>query len=109
MARIVLLITQRRTEDAVQAISSIYGLKPPKLKIGLPRGKSRVLACYVTPKHTIFFSDEDSFFNPFVVLHEFYHALRAKGGKHRGSEKKANKFAEEYIQAYLRWVDSGEL
>jgi hypothetical protein len=38
--------------------------------------------------------------NPFVILHEFYHHLRTHGMEHRGTEKYANRFAEEFIEAF---------
>jgi hypothetical protein len=41
------------------------------------------------------------FREPFVVLHEFYHHLRtALDRKHRGTEKYADEFAREFIEAY---------
>jgi hypothetical protein len=37
-----------------------------------------------------------------VVLHEFYHHLRTSiDKKHRGTEKFAGEFAEEFIKAYI--------
>jgi hypothetical protein len=42
------------------------------------------------------------FYNPFVVLHEFYHHIRTKGGIHRGSDKNANKYAKSFLEAYNR-------
>src|SRR5215204_1964634 len=44
------------------------------------------------------------FYNPFVVLHEFYHHIRTKGGIHRGSEKNANMYAKSFIDAYNRII-----
>jgi hypothetical protein len=36
------------------------------------------------------------------MLHEFYHHLRYYAGHHRGTEKKADKFALDFIAAYKR-------
>jgi hypothetical protein len=41
------------------------------------------------------------FYNPFVVLHEFYHHLRARSGPHRGTERHANAFARRFIDSYV--------
>jgi hypothetical protein len=104
-AKVVSLIVGKNTEKALELLASTYGMKPPSLRVGLPKSKSHVLACYVVEKHTIYFANRESFFNPFVVLHEFYHALRARSGKHRGTEKKAHEFAEEYILKYIQSLE----
>jgi hypothetical protein len=36
--------------------------------------------------------------NPFIVLHEFYHVIRFKMGKHRGTEKLADEFALVFLK-----------
>ncbi|MEM3090481.1 MAG: hypothetical protein QXW17_01825 [Candidatus Bathyarchaeia archaeon] len=40
------------------------------------------------------------FGKPFIILREFYHHLRTFGGKHKGTEKNADKFAREFIETY---------
>jgi hypothetical protein len=44
--------------------------------------------------------NSDIFYNPFIILHEFYHHLRYRGMEHRGSEKSANSFASKFIDSY---------
>jgi hypothetical protein len=47
--------------------------------------------------------------NPFVIIHEFYHHLRSKAvdKMHRGTEKNADKFAIEFIEAYKAYALRG--
>jgi hypothetical protein len=46
--------------------------------------------------------------DPFIVLHEFYHHLRIRGGKiHRGTERNAMEFAKGFIKAHNWKVSSG--
>jgi hypothetical protein len=47
-------------------------------------------------------TNSDIFYNSFVVLHEFYHHLRTRGGVHRGSEKHANMYAKGFVDAYKK-------
>lgn len=99
---IVRMIINGDTDDALKLISNFYHIDPPKSVIGLPRGKCfKAYACYVPSKHTIYFRDSESFRNPYIVLHEFYHAIRFVNGKHKGTEKYADAFAKEFIQYAL--------
>ncbi|HEV2226795.1 MAG TPA: hypothetical protein VGR56_08340, partial [Nitrososphaerales archaeon] len=41
-------------------------------------------------------------YDPFVMIHEFYHHLRSASGRHRGTEKDADRFALDFIEAYRR-------
>lgn len=66
----------------------------------MPKGHSGVVGCYVSKTKTIHVMNQDILYNPFVILHEFYHHLRTQAGQHRGNEKYANRFAEEYIEAF---------
>ena len=79
-----------------------YRVNTPKLKIGLPKGrKKNVSGCYTPKDETISLLNSDVMGNPFVILHEFYHHLRTSvDKKHKGTEKNANKFAMEFIEAY---------
>lgn len=52
----------------------------------------------------IYAINSDVFYIPFVVLHKFYHHIRTKGGVHRGSEKHANRYAKDFIDAYRKIV-----
>jgi hypothetical protein len=100
---IVLLILSCKTEEALILLSKKYKVKTPNLKVGLPKGhKTTAYGCYTAKTETIAVLNSDILVNPFVILHEFYHHIRSKGVDklHRGTEKKADKFALEFIQAY---------
>jgi hypothetical protein len=68
----------------------------------LPKGrKTNVSGCYTPKDETISLLSSDVMGNPFVILHEFYHHLRTSvDKKHKGTEKNADKFAKEFIEAY---------
>jgi hypothetical protein len=100
---IVQLILEGKTEDAIAMLSNNYGVRTPKLTVGLPKGhKIKAYGCYTAKTETIAVLNSDVLANPFVILHEFYHHLRSKGVDkfHRGTEKNADKFALEFIQAF---------
>jgi hypothetical protein len=45
--------------------------------------------------------NSDTLKEPFIILHEFYHHIRtALDAKHKGTEKYADEFSKEFIQAY---------
>ena len=48
--------------------------------------------------------NSDIFYNPFVILHEFYHHIRTKAGVYRGSEKNADMYAKSFIDYYNRVI-----
>lgn len=100
---IVHLILSRQTEQALELLAKTYGLEVPKLKVGLPKGHVRnAYGTYSAKNQTISVLNSDTLWNPFVILHEFYHHLRSKSvdGIHRGTEKNADKFALEFIREY---------
>ena len=100
---IVLLILNGKTEEALTLLSNKYRLRTPYLKVGLPKGhKIKAYGCYTAKTETISVLNSDMLVNPFVILHEFYHHLRSKAvdKMHRGTEKNADKFAIEYIEAF---------
>jgi len=99
-AGIVYLILSKNPEEALKSLAEYFHVETPELRVGMPKGHLKDAACYVSTKKTIFVSDQDNLFNPYVILHEFYHHLRMHDSKHKGTEKYANKFAEEYINAY---------
>src|ERR671911_1316802 len=100
-AKIVYMILSRKTEEALQSLSKFYNITPPEIVVGTIKGKRRsVYAIYVQKEGRIYAINSDIFYNPFVVLHEFYHHIRSKEGIHRGSEKHANMFATDFIDAY---------
>jgi hypothetical protein len=102
-AKIVYMVLNRKTEEALQHLSKLYNVAPPEIVVGTVKGKRKtVYAVYVQNESKIYAINSDVFYNPFVVLHEFYHHIRTKGGIHRGSEKNANKYAKSFLEAYNR-------
>lgn len=101
-AKIVHIILSRKPEEALQSLSEHYHVVTPKLRVGMPKGHGKDAGCYVASKKTIYVSDRDNLYNPYLILHEFYHCLRATDGKHKGTEKYADRFAKEYVEAYKK-------
>lgn len=99
-AKVFGLILSRDTEKALELLSQRYGVAKPKLMVGMPKRHSKKLACYVAKKRTIHVSHREILHNPRIILHEFYHHLRNVTDAQRGIEKYADKFAENYSQAY---------
>ena len=102
----VWLILNGKVEKALEMLAEHYSVSVPKIKVGLPKGrKKKVLGCYNAKKETIYVVNSDTLKEPFIILHEFYHHLRtALDKKHKGTEKYANEFAEEFIQTYKSTV-----
>lgn len=98
--RVVDLILKKQAEEAIQILSEHYELTVPRLKVGLPKKSRKKAACYVPETQTIHVGSRVELENPFVILHEFYHHLRMHGRKHLGTEKYADRFAREFIEAY---------
>ena len=100
--RIVWLILNGQAEKALDLLAKNYKVSTPKLKVGLPKGrKATAFGCYTPKDATISVLNSDVIVNPFVILHEFYHHLRTSVDKqHKGTEKNADKFAREFIEAY---------
>jgi len=104
-AQIVRMILEKQTEKALEKLSEFYHVTPPQIVVGTIKGKRRtVYALYVQNERKIYALNSEIFFNPFVVLHEYYHHIRTKLGVHRGSERNANKFAQEFVDAYKKIV-----
>ncbi len=99
---VVWLILNGKAEAALALLAKNYRVNTPKLKIGLPKGcKTNLSGCYTPKDETISLISNDVMEKPFVILHEFYHHLRTSvDKKHRGTEKNANKFAMEFIEAF---------
>jgi hypothetical protein len=105
-AKIVYMILNRKTEEALQKLSRFYNITPPEIVVGTIKGKRRtVYAVYVQRERRIYATNSDIFYNPFIVLHEFYHHVRTKGGVHRGSEKHANTYAKSFIDSYNKLME----
>jgi hypothetical protein len=97
------MILNGQTEDALNLLSKEYHVTVPLLKVGLPKKhKTTAYGCYTAKNQTISVLNRDTFVNPFVILHEFYHHLRSKAIDriHRGTESNADKFALDFIMQY---------
>jgi len=93
-----LIAIDRRPEKALDALCAYYRVEKPSLRVGLPKGEKRALGCYVHKDRTIYMSSEEYLFDPYVLIHEFYHHLRHVGGKHRGTERHARDFALNFLK-----------
>jgi len=99
-AEIVRLILMKEAEEALESLSQHYNVSVPNLEVGMPKKYSKKVGCYVSKSKTIHVMSGEKLEDPFVILHEFYHHLRTQDRKHRGTEKHANRFAEEFIEAF---------
>jgi len=105
-AKIVALILDKKTEVALEKLSKLYQVDTPKIVVGTIKKKRRtVYAVYVVREKKIYALNSDIFYNPFIILHEYYHHIRSKLGTHRGSEKYANLYAQEFIDSYMKIVE----
>jgi len=104
-AIIVNMILDSQPEAALEALSRRYRVDTPRLGVGAFKRHSKgVRAVYAPDRKEILAAKREFLYDPFVILHEFYHHIRSVGGKHRGTEKNADKFAIEYIRAFNRAV-----
>ncbi len=104
-AKVVEMILGKKTEQALQILSEYYKVHPPQIVVGTMKGKRKtVYAVYVQRERKIYCINSDIFYNPFVVLHEFYHHIRTSDGIHRGSEKHANMYAKSFIDSYNKII-----
>ena len=102
-AKIVNMILNNKTEEALEELSNYYLLDTPQIVVGTIKGKRRsVNAVYVQKERKIYAINSDILHNPFVVLHEYYHHVRTKAGEHRGSERHADLYAQHFIDAYRK-------
>jgi hypothetical protein len=100
---IVATILDTKPERALELLCEHYHLDVPKLGVGVVKGRSKgVLAVYSADRKEILAASQEYLYDPFTMLHEFYHHLRQFGGKHRGTEKNADRFAIDFIAAYRR-------
>lgn len=104
-AKIVYMILSKDTEDALELLSQHYEVQEPKLRVGMPKRYSKNPACYVGKSRTIHVAQRNVLWNPFVILHEFYHHLRRETDEHGGIEKYADKFAKNFIEAYKQTTE----
>ena len=102
-AYVVALIFDSNPEEAIRVLARWYRVSVPRLGVGVVEGKTKgVAAIYSQNRKEILAARREYLYDPFVMIHEFYHHLRQFAGKHRGTEKNADKFALDYIAAYKR-------
>jgi len=107
-ATVVALILDFRPEEAIQLLSKWHKVRPPKLGVGVFEGRTKgVAAVYSAGRREILAAKREYLYEPFVIVHEFYHHLRSSGGKHRGTERQADLFASDYIAAFKRIQETG--
>ena len=98
---IVRMILDGRPEEALCSLSSHYEVEEPDLRVGTVKRHRKVLAVYVHKEKRIYVSKSDLLRNPFVILHEFYHHLRASQTPRNAQvEKRAESFALAYIREF---------
>lgn len=99
--KIVCMILNGATEDALDNLSRFYRVETPKIAVGTVKGKRRtVYAVYVPRERKIYALNSDVFCNPFIIIHEYYHHIHSKLGIHKGSERHANMYAKDFIDSY---------
>lgn len=106
-ASVVALVLDSKPEEALAVLSRWYKVSEPKLGIGVFEGRTKgVAAVYSQNRKEILAAKREYLYDPFVMIHEFYHHLRSTSGHHRGTEKQADKFALEFIAVYRRLVSA---
>jgi hypothetical protein len=102
-AATVWLILDSKPEDAISLLCKWYRVSRPRLLVGVLEGRTKgVAAVYSVRRREILAARREYLYDPFVIIHEFYHHLRSTTGKHRGTEKQADRFALDFIAAYRR-------
>lgn len=105
--RIVSLILDGKAELALKHLAGHYGISEPDLKVGTVKRHRRVAACYVEKEKRIYLSKGEYLTSPFVILHEFYHHLRASEASKKGQvEKRADLFASNFIRDFASRLES---
>lgn len=103
-AYIVNLILKGETVKALEKLSERYNITSPKVKVGRVKRYNKALAVYSAGKRIIYVQDPEAYSNPFIMLHEYYHHLRFIDGKHRGTEKNADRYAKSFIDSYKKVI-----
>lgn len=104
-AYIVALILDSKPEEAITALCRWYKVEEPRLGVGVVEGRTKgVAAVYSLRRREILAAKREFLYSPFVMIHEFYHHLRSTSGKHRGTEKQADRYATGFIEAYKKFV-----
>ena len=103
--RVVAAILDSRPEAAIDMLCERYHLAKPRLAVGVVEGRTKgVAAVYSIRRREILAAKREFLYDPFVIIHEFYHHLRSKSGRHKGTEKDADRFALDFIDAYERFA-----
>jgi len=98
---VVRMILEGHPEEALHSLAVHYEVQEPDLRVGTVKRHRKVLAVYVHKEKRIYVSKSDLLRNPFVILHEFYHHLRAsQTPKNEQVEKRADSFALTYIRTF---------
>jgi hypothetical protein len=106
-ALVVATILDSNPEGALDLLCEQYGVERPKLGVGVVKGRGKgVLAVYSANRKEILAASMESLYDPFTILHEFYHHLRYFGMQHRGTEKYADRFALDYVRAYRSVIEA---
>lgn len=84
-------------------LSDRYRVSRPRLLVGVLEGRTKgVAAVYSVRRREILAARREFLYDPFVIIHEFYHHLRSTSGKHRGTEKQADEFAKAFLESHRR-------
>jgi hypothetical protein len=108
-ASVVHMIINGEVEEALERLANYYHVSLPAIKVGLiGRNRTKAVGCYAAENGTIYVLNSEALKNPYIILHEFYHHLRTSiDKKHRGTEKYANQFAQDFIQEYRMFTRTG--
>jgi hypothetical protein len=99
--KVVRFIIDGQPERALELLSRYYGVREPDLRVGTVKRHRDVAACYVEKEKRIYVSKSELLTNPLVILHEFYHHLRACHiDKSRQVEKRADLFAMAFVKSF---------
>ena len=102
-AEIVRLIVDGRAEHAISVLSKYYEVGEPQLRVGTVKRHRKVAACYVEKEKRIYVSKSELLTEPFVILHEFYHHLRASQlPRNTQIKSRADLFALSFIEEFKR-------
>ncbi len=100
--KVVAMIADGKPEPAMKLLSDYYGIREPDLRVGTVKRHRKVVAVYVEKDRCIYLSKSDYLTNPYVILHEFYHHLRAsEPDKRRQVERRADLFASTFIRDFV--------
>jgi hypothetical protein len=103
-ATVVRLILIGQAEHALKSLAEWYGVSEPSLRVGTVKRFRKALGCYVDREKRIYLSTSEFLTDPFVILHEFYHHLRAsRMQRARQVEKRADLFALNYVRDFKRF------